>query len=203
MKLFPDEAITAPDWTLTPGFLSRDAADALYDALLSETPWREDRLRLGGREVVAPRRVSWHGDPVCVYRYSGARHDPSPWFPALAALRDQVQAAAGHRFNCVLLNLYRDGQDSMGWHSDDEPELGTNPVVASVSLGAERRFRFRSRSNPAETATILLGHGGLLAMGPGCQTRWRHSLPKMAAVTTPRINATFRFIPGGDHARQA
>ncbi|MFY7961598.1 MAG: alpha-ketoglutarate-dependent dioxygenase AlkB family protein [Elsteraceae bacterium] len=195
MKLFPDEAITAPDWRLTPGFLGSEAADRLFDALLRQTPWREDRLRLGGREVTAPRRVSWHGDPHCVYRYSGARHDPTAWFPALADLRDAVADATGHRFNCALLNLYQDGQDSMGWHSDDEPELGSNPVVASVSLGAERRFRFRSRQAPEETHALMLGHGSLLLMQPGCQGRWRHALPKSAAVSNPRINVTFRWIP--------
>lgn len=195
MKLFPDEAITAPDWRLTPGWLEPSAADRLFEALLRQTPWRQDRLRLGGRDVTAPRRVSWHGDPHCVYRYSGARHDPIPWFPELAALRDSVVTAAGHGFNCALLNLYRDGQDSMGWHSDDEAELGADPVVASVSLGAERRFRFRSRYEPEETHALMLGHGSLLLMQPGCQGRWRHALPKAAAVVSPRINVTFRWIP--------
>lgn len=197
MKLFPDEAITAPDWRLAPSFLGADAADRLFDALMRQTPWREDRLRLGGREVTAPRRVSWHGDPHCVYRYSGARHAPAPWFPALGDLREAVIAAAGHRFNCALLNLYRDGRDSMGWHSDDEPELGLNPAVASVSLGAERRFRFRSRQDPEETHALTLSHGSLLVMRPGCQSRWRHALPKSAAVASPRINVTFRWIADG------
>ena len=196
MKLFPDEAISAPDWTLTPGFLDPISADQTQQALTDQTAWREDRLRIAGRSVIAARRVSWHGDPVCVYRYSGTRHDPTPWFPALAALRDRVIKATGAHFNCVLLNLYHDGQDSMGWHSDSEPELGPNPIIASVSLGAERRFRFRSKTDPDQTATLLLPHGGLLLMGPHCQARWRHCLPRMASVCQPRINATFRLIDG-------
>jgi alkylated DNA repair dioxygenase AlkB len=194
MKLFPDEVISAADWSLTPGFLSSAAADAALADLTAQTPWTQDRLRLGGRDIVAPRRISWHGDQNCVYRYSGTIHDPEPWFRALADLRDRVMTETGQQFNCALLNLYRDGTDSMGWHSDNERELGERPVVASLSLGAERRFRFRAKRDPSKTATLVLPHGSMLLMGPACQINWQHSLPKMVGIRHPRLNVTFRLI---------
>lgn len=146
-----------------------------------------------GRPVAVPRLVSWHGDPGATYLYSGTPHDPLPWTPALAALRGRASAAAGIAFNSVLANLYRDGRDSMGWHADDEPELGPDPVIASLSLGAARRFRVRAR-NGGETGEFSLSDGSLLVMEPGVQAAWQHCIPRQAKVTGARINLTFRRI---------
>jgi len=150
-----------------------------------------------GRVVDSPRLSAWIGDEDAVYRYSGTRFVPRPWTPELLALRDRVAAACGVPFNSVLANLYRDGADRMGWHSDDEPELGPRPVIASVSLGAERTFRFRAKAG-GETVAIELPHGSLLTMAGDTQRLYRHELPARKRVTGPRINLTFRWIqPSG------
>jgi alkylated DNA repair dioxygenase AlkB len=181
----------APQW------LALDEADALFERLLSEIPWERHRLRLFGREVDAPRLSCWIGDPGTTYVYSRSRFDPKPWTPSLLPLRERVEAYCGARFNSVLANLYRDGGDSMGWHSDDEPELGFQPVIASLSLGAERRFRFRRRASREERATplgLVLAHGSRLCMAGDTQRCYQHDLPKRAAESGARINLTFRLI---------
>jgi alkylated DNA repair dioxygenase AlkB len=188
------------DVALIPHWLAADEANSLLARLLVEVPWETHRLRLFGRELEAPRLSCWIGDAGAAYAYSGTRFAPRPWPPALAALRAKVERACGGRFDSVLANLYRDGNDSMGWHSDDEPELGERPLIASLSLGAERRFRFRrrrARGEPVQagdTLELLLPHGSLLRMAGDTQRWYRHDLPKMRAVTAPRINLTFRCI---------
>lgn len=146
-----------------------------------------------GRVVNSPRLSAWIGDDDAVYRYSGTRFVPHPWTPALLALRDRVAAACGVPFNSVLANLYRDGADRMGWHSDDEPELGARPVIASVSLGAERTFRFRAKTG-GEARAIELTHGSLLTMAGDTQRLYKHELPARQRVNRPRMNLTFRHI---------
>jgi alkylated DNA repair dioxygenase AlkB len=187
-------ALPGADVVFAPAWLPAAEADALYSALLEEIPWETHRLRMFGRWVDAPRRNAWVGDEGTSYRYSGNTFAPRPWTPALAALRDSAAQACGTRFNSVLANLYRDGADSMGWHSDDEPELGPEPVIASVSLGAERDFRFRAKGERGETVALTLTHGSLLRMGEGTQRLYKHDLPKRLRVKTPRINLTFRWI---------
>lgn len=177
-------------------------ADALFAALCGEISWRPHRLRLFGRGVDAPRLSCWIGDAQAVYTYSGTRFEPHPWTPAVAALRDDLAARLGLRFNSVLANLYRDGRDSMGWHSDDEPELGAEPVIASLSFGAVRTFRLRSRATREAALSIELAHGSLLVMAGATQRRYQHALPRRARVNEPRINLTFRRI-GVDHAAVA
>jgi alkylated DNA repair dioxygenase AlkB len=173
-------------------------ADALFEALRVDIPWTRHRLRIFGREVEAPRLSCWIGDPGAMYRYSGTRFTPEPWPAALAPARDAVSEAAGIRFNSVLANLYRDGQDAMGWHSDDERELGPEPVIASLSLGATRRFVLKARVADAEGRfarhVLELAHGSLLVMRGDTQTRFRHALPRTARPVGPRINLTFRQI---------
>lgn len=139
------------------------------------------------------RKVSWHGDPGCAYTYAGSRKSPQPWTDSLRALKDRVEAAAGVPFNSCLLNLYHAGTEGMGWHSDDEPELGPEPVIASLSLGAARRFLFRHRVEKTRVE-VRLEHGSLLVMRGACQRLWQHSLPKALRVREPRINLTFRRI---------
>jgi len=179
-------------------WLDRHEADALFERLMHEITWERHRLNLFGREVDPPRLSCWIGDPGTAYTYSRSRFEPRPWTASLLPLRERVQALCGTPFNSVLANLYRHGQDSMGWHSDDEPELGTCPVIASVSLGVERRFRLRRKSPRGTRAALPLGlslaHGSVLYMAGDTQRYYQHDLPKVAGVIGARINLTFRFI---------
>jgi len=175
-------------------WLPRDAADTLQRTLRDDVPWEVHRIRMFGRQVDSPRLSCWMGDPAARYRYSGTEFVPQPWHPALLPLRDQLSAFCGHAFNSVLLNRYRDGDDGMGWHSDNEPELGPAPVIASVSLGAPRRFLLRRRDDHAKKAEVLLDHGDLLMMGGQTQRHYQHSLPKSARPLAERLNLTFRWI---------
>jgi len=182
--------------SLWPQWLGSDEADALFDELRATIPWEVHRIRIFGREVDSPRLSCWVGDEGASYVYSRTRFDPHPWTPALSALRDRVASACGARLNSVLANLYRDGRDSMGWHSDNEPELGGQPVIASLSLGAVRRFRLKPRGDAgrSDTHVIELGHGSLLRMAGDTQQRYVHDLPKTSAAVGPRINLTFRWV---------
>jgi alkylated DNA repair dioxygenase AlkB len=175
-------------------WLPRDAADTLQRTLREDVPWEVHRIRMFGRQVDSPRLSCWMGDPAARYRYSGTDFVPQPWHPALLPLRDQLAAFCGHAFNSVLLNRYRDGDDGMGWHSDNEPELGPAPVIASLSLGAGRRFLLRRRDDHAKKAEVLLDHGDLLVMGGQTQRLYQHGLPKSARPLAERLNLTFRWI---------
>lgn len=182
-----------PGFTLQPGYLAPGAADALLDAVWSAADWQQREITLYGRRVMQPRLVAWCGDPGVSYRYSGLTLAPLSWLPCLPPLRDALAALAGRRFNHVLLNAYRDGRDSMGWHADNEPELGDRPVVASLSLGASRRFLLRPGQGGASTA-IELRHGDLLLMSGDSQRDWRHALPRTRRPAGLRVNLTFREI---------
>lgn len=177
-----------------PGWLPASESEALQARLAAEVPWTVHRIRMFGRWVDSPRLSCWMGDAGARYRYSGALFEPEPWHPAVAALLPRLEAASGVRFNSVLLNRYRHGGDSMGWHSDDEPELGPEPVIASLSLGAGRRFLLRLRSDPAQKREWGLAHGDLLLMRGDCQQAAQHALPRMAGVKGERINLTFRRV---------
>jgi alkylated DNA repair dioxygenase AlkB len=181
------------DVSFAPRWLGRDEADALLAQLADELPWEVHRIRMFGRVVNSPRLSAWIGDDEATYRYSGTRFVPHPWTPSLAALRDRVSLACGGSFNSVLANLYRDGGDRMGWHSDDEPELGAEPLIASLSLGAERTFRFRAKAG-GEPVAFELPHGSLLRMAGGTQRLYKHELPARRRVVGPRINLTFRHV---------
>ena len=168
--------------------------DAWFARLRDEIAWERHRIRLYGREVDSPRLSSWVGDADAVYTYSRTRFVPHPWTPALGALRDAVSRWCGASFNSVLCNLYRSGADSMGWHSDAEPELGPEPVIASLSFGAVRRFRLRHKRDASLSLDLPLAPGSLFVMAGTTQTHYRHDLPKTARVAAPRINLTFRAI---------
>lgn len=172
-------------------FASR--ANAIFDALHREIPWEQHRLRIFGRDVGSPRLSCWIGDEGTAYKYSGTRFEPRAWTPTLASLRDELATRFDLRFDSVLANLYRDGRDSMGWHSDDEPELGAAPVIASLSFGDVRRFRFRSRETKRVALAIDLASGSLLVMRGATQRLYHHDLPKVARAGA-RINLTFRLI---------
>jgi alkylated DNA repair dioxygenase AlkB len=195
-SLFSKSRITSKDFEYSyyPDFLSSQASRKFQDAFLSKIRWRQENIKLFGKTVPQPRLIAWYGDPGIEYAYSGLKLKALPWSDELKQIRDQAQSAAQHRFNSVLMNLYRNGRDSMGWHSDDEPELGPDPVVASVSLGAERFLHFKSRSKPACRSKILLEDGSLLVMAAGHQCRWRHQLPQVRREIGVRINLTFRSI---------
>ena len=190
----PEEARWAGRVRVERHWLAADAAAALRARLVAEVPWTVHRIRMFGRWVDSPRLSCWMGDPQARYRYSGALFEPEPWHPAIHALLPALEAACGTPFNSVLLNRYRNGGDSMGWHSDDEPELGTAPVIASLSLGAERRFLLRLKTDHAVKAEFRLAHGDLLVMRGDCQRVAQHALPKMAGVRDERINLTFRWV---------
>lgn len=202
MDLFPAseaQAIAAPGAELAfyPAVELGAPAHELLDELLQEIPWDSGYVTLFGKRHRQPRLFAWYGDPGTVYRYSRTTLEPRPWSGRLAALRERVELLAGARFNSVLLNYYRDHRDSMGLHADDEPELGHQPVIASLSLGAERSFRLRHRRDRAiKPLRLLLPGGSLLLMAGDTQANWKHELPKQAQPCGPRINLTFRWIQG-------
>lgn len=180
--------------TFEEGFVSDD--EAAMAALLDELPLRQETIVIFGREVLTPRLTSWHGDPGASYAYSGRRFEPEPWTPGLAHLRDALEAEAGLRFNSALANYYRDGSDSMGAHADDEPELGPSPDdvrIASISLGAPRRFVLAHRASKAKRE-LSLGEGSLLVMGGRLQRTHTHRVPKTKRPVGPRLNLTFRVV---------
>lgn len=180
--------------TLFPHAFPAPEASDLFRELRAGIDWRQEDVLIFGRRQLVPRLVAWHGDPGARYTYSGTPHEPLPWTPALERVRGCVQALAGCEFNSVLLNLYRDGRDGMGWHADDEPELGPNPAIASVSLGAVRRFCLRHRRRRGQKADISLPNGSLLLMSGATQHHWVHAVPKTAVAVGERINLTFRRV---------
>jgi alkylated DNA repair dioxygenase AlkB len=180
--------------TLVPDFIPAERRLALFEALRAEVPFAPRQIKIFGRSVDQPRLTAWIGDQSAVYTYSGVTLEPAPWPPALAALRERVSAVAELRFNSVLCNLYRDGRDSMGMHSDSERELGQNPVIASVSLGAVRRFQLRHRKRKGIGLDLDLPDGSLLIMRGALQHHYRHGVPKQPQIQAPRINLTFRRI---------
>lgn len=172
-------------------FLATQEADHVFAYLQNEVPWQQESINLFGRQVAQPRLQAWYGDAE--YTYSGLTMQPLPWSPLLLELKQRCEAASGTRFNSVLANLYRDGQDSMGWHQDNEPELGRNPVIASLNLGDSRRFVLKHKHN-GERRQLDLHHGSLLIMSGETQHFWRHCVPKTAQPKSARINLTFRQI---------
>ena len=165
--------------------------DAVLSRLIAETAWREESVVVYGKRHMQPRLSAWHGDKA--YRYSGLSLAPLPFTPLLEAIRLAAEAATGRSYNSVLLNYYRNGQDSMGMHSDDEPELGPEPAIASVSFGATRPFILRHKSS-RETLRLPLNDGSLLFMAGGMQANWMHGINKTAKPIGPRVNLTFRKI---------
>lgn len=193
-------ALDGAELRIAPAFLPAAEADGLLAALSAEIPWEQHRIRLYGREHASPRLSCWIGDPGAAYTYSRTRFEPRPWTPALAALRPRIEEACGARFNSVLANLYRDGADGMGWHADDEPELGPEPVIASLSLGAVRGFAFRDVAERRQRLKLELPHGSLLVMAGRTQSLYQHAVAKSARALPPRLNLTFRWIRFGPAA---
>ena len=173
-------------------FLPSEEADEMFRLLLSTTPWEEQSLTMFGKQVLEPRLSVWVSDGV-PYTYSRSTRHPALWTQPLSDIRQKCENVTGARFNGVLANCYRDGHDHMGWHADDEPANGPEPVIASVSLGATRRFDFR-HNDTRETISVDLTHGSLLLMSGQSQHRWKHRIAKTSKVLEPRINLTFRYV---------
>ncbi|MEM9159927.1 MAG: alpha-ketoglutarate-dependent dioxygenase AlkB [Verrucomicrobiota bacterium] len=177
-------------------FSAREAA-RLYDRLIAEVRWSRDVVRLFGKRIVTQREVAWFGDESFEYRYSNESRVAMVWTPLLSALKDKVESVCGSRFNSVLLNFYHDGSEGMGWHSDDEKELGDEPLIASLSFGATRRFDMRHKKT-GETVKVFLESGSLWVMSGASQERWKHQAPKQLKIKEGRVNLTFRqFELGG------
>jgi alkylated DNA repair dioxygenase AlkB len=177
---------------------SREESDEFLAQLLSDVPWRQDFIKIFGRLILQPRLTAWMGDPGARYRYSGISLEPEPWCRVVQMVRNRVESITGHQFNSVLLNHYRNGLDSMGWHRDNEKELGAAPVIASVSFGAQRRFLLRRYATKSDKKIVQLEHGSLFIMSGALQQHWEHSLPKTAKSSAssigPRVNLTFRQV---------
>ena len=170
-------------------------ADRYFDALFETTPWRADTITIHGKSIPLPRLQAWYCDHDWPLHYSGMAVSALAWTPVLRSIRERVCELSGRDFNGVLVNCYRDGNDNVGWHSDDEAEWGPNPVIASVSFGATRDFVLKHRRDKAvKPVTCPLTHGSLLVMGETVQNTWQHQLPKRRRVTAARINLTFRNL---------
>lgn len=178
----------------TPGFVTATHADILFQRLQHELEWRQSHIYLFGRRVAEPRLTAWYADAGVVYRYSGRQLASNDWPDCLTELRALVCDAARIPFNSMLGNLYRNGRDYMGWHSDDEASLGQAPVIASVSLGVVRPFVLRRKEDHQRRYSLDLAHGSLLVMQGATQHAWQHSLPRRLKINQPRINLTFRHV---------
>ncbi|NMG60582.1 alpha-ketoglutarate-dependent dioxygenase AlkB [Geitlerinema sp. P-1104] len=174
---------------------SGDENDKIFQTLFSQVSWKQEKIKCYGKELDLPRLTAWYGDTGKRYVYSRIAMEPEPWIPVLLYIKSRVEDVAQFSFNSVLLNLYRDGRDSIAWHSDDEPELGKQPVIASLSFGGERKFQLRHKvKKEQEKVELNLTHGSLLIMKGKTQEYWQHQIPKTSKPVMPRINLTFRFI---------
>jgi alkylated DNA repair dioxygenase AlkB len=160
-------------------------------ALTADVPWQRDEIRMFGKRIVTGRKVAWFANEGLSYAYSGTTKQPHPWNTALLEIRESVQRLSGASYNSCLLNLYHDGAEGMGWHSDDERSIVAESSIASLSFGAERKFSFKHKQSK-ETVSLMLENGSLLDMRGGTQENWWHQLPKTKRVSEPRINLTFR-----------
>ncbi|WP_020157410.1 alpha-ketoglutarate-dependent dioxygenase AlkB family protein [Methylobacter marinus] len=178
---------------LIEAFYSASESERLYQRLLREQNWPDNRYTVAGRQFTLPRLQTWHADPGIVYSYSNNLLQTRPWTPLLYAIRAKIEDRLNYRFNSVLVNLYRNGEDYVGWHADNEPELGDRPFIASLTFGAERQFAFRHKQS-FEQGQVLLRSGSLLVMQPDFQHHWLHSIPMQKNVSRERINLTFRKV---------
>lgn len=177
-----------------PRFFGHKIADSCFKQLMDQTRWRQDDIRVFGKVYPQPRLTALYGEAGKPYAYSGISMQPEPFTALLGSIKEQVERISGEHFSTVLLNLYRNGQDSNGWHSDDEKELGKNPVIASVSFGQTRKFKLRHKKKSNLKEALDLKHGSLLIMSGPTQHYWKHQVPKTARNVGPRINLTFRLI---------
>ena len=175
------------------GFLKSVQASEYFSTIKQEVPWQHDEIAMFGKVITTKRQVSWHADSPVTYTYSKIQKTARPWTPNLAQVKQTLEHHTALTFNSCLLNLYADGGEGMGWHSDDEPELEPSGPIASISLGAERKFIFRHKISKQQIS-LQLEHGSLLLMTGVTQKYWQHTLPKASRIVEPRINLTFRRI---------
>ena len=168
-----------------------DKTSEYFHSLLQNIPWKNDEVVIFGKHIVTKRKTAWYGDSNYVYNYSNTEKKALPWTSELTKLKQVVEILLNIKFNSCLMNLYHDGNEGMGWHSDDEKSIEEDSTIASVSFGAERKFSFKHKQSK-KIISILLEHGSLLLMKEGTQKNWLHSLPKSTKITLPRINLTFR-----------
>lgn len=180
---------------LMPNFMPADKAVFYYETLLSTINWRQEEIKMYGKVYPVPRKTAWYGHPGFNYKYSGILCNPESWTKELIDIKRVIEHfLPGENFNSVLLNLYRDGNDKVSWHADDEPELGVNPTIASVSLGAVRRFDLKHKDDPEQKLQIELTSGSLVIMKGALQHHWLHQIPAQKRINEPRINLTYRTI---------
>ncbi|WP_010229263.1 alpha-ketoglutarate-dependent dioxygenase AlkB family protein [Gillisia marina] len=193
---FIHEEITLPNANLEyyPNFLDAELADYYLKKLLNTLKWEQYSIKLFGKTIPQPRLTALYALNSETYSYSGLKLKPTIFTNELEIIHAEIAKLTGNTFTHCLANLYRDGNDSMGWHADDEKELGTNPIIASLSLGAIRNFQLKHKKNPTLKQTIQLAHGSLLIMKGQTQEFWKHQLPKTKKNIEPRINLTFRTI---------
>ena len=192
VTLLADLFDDGPDVAVKYDFFTAGESTHIFEQLRAQIGWRQDVMRFGRKQVLQPRLTAWYGDDGKTYVYSRIRNNPLPWTPLLLTLKAKAEAFAENAFNSVLLNYYRDGGDSVGWHADNEPELGERPVIASLSFGATRTFELRQRTT-GKVARLPLTSGSILVMRGTTQHRWVHRVPKEPG-SAGRINLTFRFI---------
>lgn len=181
-----------------PAFFTKAESDMYLQTLLSEIEWKQEPIKIFGKTVMQPRLTAWYGDGDKTYTYSGITMQPRNWSPVLKTIKEKIETVSPVKFTSALLNLYRNGLDSMGWHRDNEKELGRNPVIASVSFGGTRTFKLRNYHNKTIVKSIELTHGSLLLMQGETQHYWEHQIPKTSAPVKERINITFRVIVNGE-----
>jgi len=179
---------------LYPHFFHPEEAQTFLEQLIDAVPWKQEPIRIFGKEIMQPRLTCWYSDPGISYSYSGIRMDTRSWIQPLLAIKERIEPVAGVKFTGALLNFYRNGSDSMGWHRDNERELGRNPTIGSVSFGANREFQMRDHATKSELISIQLEHGSLLVMSGESQHFWQHRVPKANKLQIPRLNITFRVI---------
>jgi len=197
-SLFPKDKIQfdVPDASIEyyPDFFSNDRANELLDKLIKEIPWQQDVITVYGKKYDQPRLTALYGNEGKPYGYSNIVMQPHQWNPLLMFIKNELEEVCQENFTTVLLNYYRDGKDSNGWHADNEKELGRNPIIASLSFGAERFFHLQHNSLKEQKLKIKLEHGSLLVMKGPTQHFWKHQIPKTTLPIGPRINLTFRII---------
>jgi alkylated DNA repair dioxygenase AlkB len=177
-----------------PGIFNADESAVLLEKFISTVPWKQEDIQMYGKVLKTPRLTAWYGDNDKDYTFSGTKYSPIPWTEELLKIKNRIEPIAGIHFNSVLLNYYRNANDSVAWHSDDEYELGVNPIIASVSFGQVRRFDIRHKQEHNRKYSIYLENGSLLLMKGNLQHLWEHRIPKSTQIMKERVNLTFRVI---------
>ena len=191
----PEQEVSLRDggYLYIPHFFDTKESSSYFNTLMKETHWKQEKIKMYGKEMPCPRLMAWYGEQQTDYSFSGISLETEPWTETLLEIKSKVEKKCKTTFNSVLLNLYRNGNDSISWHSDDEKELGTNPLIASVSFGGTRKFKMRHKFF-SDKLNIDLTHGSLLIVKGETQHFWEHEVPKTKKIVEPRINLTFRTI---------